>query len=161
MWFRHLEYSADQPVATLGPAAIDALLDRGDLEDWLPLLRAVARDPMGPLADTVLRLCDAHPMYGTSELWPTWIRRQRRRYQERAVTLAEARRRAGLTQAQMAERMGISQSDVSKLERRGDVHLSTLRAYADALGVGLRVSLAVADDEEPRPLAHPALKRSG
>ena len=30
--------------------------------------------------------------------------------------------------------MGISQSDLSKLERRRDLHLSTLQAYVHALG---------------------------
>lgn len=44
----------------------------------------------------------------------------------------------GLTQVELAERMGISQSDLSKLERRRDIRLSTLRAYAAALGGDIR-----------------------
>ena len=40
----------------------------------------------------------------------------------------------GLTQVELARRMRISQSDLSKLERRSDVRLSTLHAYAEALG---------------------------
>jgi hypothetical protein len=41
------------------------------------LVSAITRDPYGQLADVVLHLCAAHPMYGTSVLWPAWIRRLR------------------------------------------------------------------------------------
>ena len=150
MRFRHLDYAADTPVQELGPAALDALLERGDLEAWGPLARAVRADPHGALADTVLRLCDAHPMYGTSTLWRTWIGRLRGQRAERptaAASLAEVRQRRGLTQQQVAVRMGRSQSDVSKLERRADVRLSTLRSYVAATGARLRI--AVRYDDEP------------
>ena len=152
MEFRHLDYPSGTPVSDLGPAAIEALLERGDFEAWAPLARAIADDPPGPVADTVLRLCDAHPMYGTSTLWRYWIARRREAFRAQATTLAEARARAGLTQAQVALRLGISQSDVSKLERRGDVRLSTLRAYARAIGARLRVAIEGPEDESPRPL---------
>lgn len=155
MWFRHLDYAPGTAVTDLGPAAIDALLDRGDLDSWAPLLRAIASEPWGELADTVLRLCDAHPMYGTSTLWRTWIERRRRASRPQGTTLAEARRRAGLTQTQVAGRLGTTQSDVSKLERRADVQLSTLRAYARAIGAQLHIGLQGADDDAPRPLVIP------
>jgi transcriptional regulator with XRE-family HTH domain len=45
--------------------------------------------------------------------------------------LREARR---LTQKQMAEAMHIDQSRVSKIERRTDLYLSTLRNFVSALG---------------------------
>lgn len=45
--------------------------------------------------------------------------------------LREARR---LTQKQMAEAMNIDQSRVSKIERRTDVYVSTLRNFVSALG---------------------------
>lgn len=159
MWFRHLDYPPDTAVTELGPAAVDALLERGDLESWTPLLRAIARDPWGATADTVLRLCDAHPMYGTSALWRTWIERRRQSGGPAGATLAETRARAGLTQTQVAERMGVSQSDVSKLERRADVLLSTLRAYARAVGARLHVGLQGPDDEAPTPLVIPPPRR--
>ena len=41
--------------------------------------------------------------------------------------------------------MGISRSDLSKLERRRDPRLSTLRSCAQALGGGIRI-LFVPDD---------------
>ena len=152
MRFRHLDYAGDTPVEDLGPAALDALLERGDLADWGPLVGAITRDPWGRTAETVLRLCAAHPMYGTSNLWRAWIERRRNQDEAPAESLAEARHRAGLTQADVGRRMGISQSDVSKLERRGDARVSTLRAYAQALGGRLSVLLQLPGDADPRPL---------
>ncbi len=141
MRFRHLDYAGSAPVEELGAAAIDDLLDRGDLDAWQPIASAVRRDPFGPLAETVLKLCAAHAMYGTSILWPAWIARLRRGPAPRkSIPLAALRTRAGVTQQQIAERMRISQSDVSKLERRADVKVSTLRAYLDALGATLRIT---------------------
>lgn len=159
MRFRHLDYSPDADVTELGPAALDDLLERGDLEAWIPLLREVARDPWGETAETVLRLCEAHPMYGTSTLWRIWIERRRSPSGADGDTLAEARSRAGLTQREVGERMGISQSDVSKLERRSDVRLSTLRAYARALGARLHVGLQRPGEAAPRPLVLPEPRR--
>lgn len=156
MRFRHLDYSPETTVADLGPAALDTLLERGDLEDWAPLVQAIARDPWGSMSDTVLRLCVAHPMYGTSALWRAWIQRRRHEAPAPGRTLAEARVEAGLTQREVAERLGISQSDVSKFERRADVRLSTLRAYARAIGARLHLALQGPDDPEPRPLVLPA-----
>lgn len=157
MRFRHLDYPPDASVADLGDAAIDALLERGDLESWTPLLCEVVRDPWGRTADTILRLCDAHPMYGTSALWRTWIDHRRRSPDDAAgTTLADARRRVGLTQVQVAQRLGITQSDLSKLERRGDVRLSTLRAYARAIGAELQVGIKSPGDRVPFTLVLPA-----
>jgi DNA-binding XRE family transcriptional regulator len=159
---RHLEYARGTGVADLGPAALDELLDRGDLEAWKPLARAIASDPWGKTADTVLRLCDAHPMYGTSTLWRSWIE-QRRGISKReapGLSLADARARAGLTQQQMAQRLGISQADVSKLERRTDARLSTLHAYARALGTALRVSLQWPGTADTTPLELNGLNRT-
>lgn len=155
MEFRHLDYSSASSVTELGPAALEALLDRGDLESWAPLARVISENPWGATAETVLRLCEAHPMYGTSALWGTWIARRRGSAERNETTLAEARMRAGLTQTDVAERLGIGQSDVSKLERRSDVLLSTLRAYARAIGASLQVSLQGPDDDGSRSVVLP------
>lgn len=68
-----------------------------------------------------------------------------------ALELRELRSEAGLTQVELAERLGRSQGAVSELERRDDVYLSTLREYVEALGGHLEVA-AVFDDER-KPLA--------
>jgi transcriptional regulator with XRE-family HTH domain len=48
--------------------------------------------------------------------------------------LKELRRRRGLTQRQVAERLGMTQPEVSRLERRSDARLSLVRAFVRALG---------------------------
>lgn len=53
--------------------------------------------------------------------------------------LREIRKLAGLTQAQVAERLNIGQSAVTGLERRKDMHVSTLRDYLAAMGATLRI----------------------
>jgi DNA-binding XRE family transcriptional regulator len=54
----------------------------------------------------------------------------------RARTLAEQRTRLGLTQAQVAQRMGVRQERVSAIERAepGATEVRTLASYVEALG---------------------------
>jgi len=62
--------------------------------------------------------------------------------------LAAARRRQGLSQTQIAARMGTSQSAVARLEAgQEDLRLSTLRRYAGALGHTVRFGIAVTAEE--------------
>jgi len=56
-----------------------------------------------------------------------------------SVWLPELRRQAGLTQEQLAERLGVTQSWVSQVESETDVRLSTVSAYVAALGGRLRL----------------------
>ena len=59
------------------------------------------------------------------------------------VLLRQAREAAGLTQEDIALRLGTQKSTVSKIENHAeDVRLSLLRRYAEALGRDLYVSLA-------------------
>lgn len=156
MIHRHLDVAENTPVHQLQPAAVDDLLDRGTLDDWAPLVQAIAADPWGRLADTVLQLCSAHPMYGTSRLWATWIEKLRlRAHPKRGVGLAELRRSRRMTQAQLGERLGISQSDVSKLERRRDVRVSTLATFVEALGGRLRAIAVFSEGETDLDLGAP------
>ena len=46
----------------------------------------------------------------------------------------------GVTQVELAGRLGVSQGNVSELERRDDLFLSTLRSYIEALGGRLEVA---------------------
>jgi predicted transcriptional regulator len=64
------------------------------------------------------------------------------RRRELAATLVELRRESGLSQTQVAARMGTSQSAVARLEAgEADVRLSTLERYAAAVGHHLDVRL--------------------
>jgi DNA-binding XRE family transcriptional regulator len=63
------------------------------------------------------------------------------RAEQRAYRLAEMRRRLGITQADVAIRMGVTQSRVSAIEhaRPGATELRTLAAYVEALGGRLEI----------------------
>ena len=50
------------------------------------------------------------------------------------MLLAEIRKEAGLTQADLAEALGIKQPSLSKLEAQDDMQISTLRRIIKALG---------------------------
>jgi len=56
-----------------------------------------------------------------------------------AIALSELRSMQNVTQVTLANRLGISQGNVSELERREDLYLSTLRNYVEALGGQLEV----------------------
>ena len=155
MKHRHLDVAPGTPAEELPAAAVADLLERGDLHDWQPIAAAIAEEPEGRLAQRVLELVDAYPMYGTSALWRAWVEHRRdlkgalRGAQEpNPATLAELRRQRGLTQVELAARLQISQSDLSKLERRRDLRLSTLRGLASALGARLRAVMRFPDGRE-------------
>ncbi|MGH9187683.1 MAG: helix-turn-helix domain-containing protein [Acidimicrobiales bacterium] len=139
---RHLDIAPGTPPEDLPLDALDDLLDRGSFDDWRSLAGAIRCSPYGPLAERVLTLCRVHDMYGTSQLWPGFIDRVRSAPNDAPPqpSLAELRKARGRTQTHMAKALGISQSDVSKLEYRTDLRLSTLRRYLKALGGDLQVS---------------------
>lgn len=147
------KYTADVVPEALASAAIVDILERGDLAEWRPIAVSIAAQPHGPLAERVVRLVDAYPMYGTSPLWRAWIERCRARAEGRrqcdagAMDLADLRRQKGLTQVELAGRIGISQSDLSKLEHRRDVRVSTLKTCAEAMGARFRMAFVFPDQE--------------
>ena len=61
-------------------------------------------------------------------------------YLTRALALAEIRARRGLTQVDVARVLQTSQASVSKIKRREDLYLSTLRGFVEALGGQLELA---------------------
>jgi DNA-binding XRE family transcriptional regulator len=62
---------------------------------------------------------------------------RRQRLEDRAlelVTLKDLRQAAQQTQAQMAVALGVGQDTISRLEKRSDMLLSTLRHYVESMG---------------------------
>jgi len=53
--------------------------------------------------------------------------------------LCRLRKLSGLTQREMAQRLKLQQSTVSKIENGHDAHISTVRKYVEALGATLRL----------------------
>lgn len=64
------------------------------------------------------------------------------------MTLGELRRARKLTQVRVAKKLGISQDSVSRLEKRSDLLLSTLRKTVEAMGGHLSL-VAEFPDREP------------
>ena len=54
-------------------------------------------------------------------------------------SLRDLRHALDLTQVKMAEELGIGQEGVSRLEKRSDLLISTLRGYVEAMGGKLRL----------------------
>jgi DNA-binding Xre family transcriptional regulator len=65
-----------------------------------------------------------------------------------SVRLRELRAMRGISQVELAELLRVQQAAVSKLERRKDIRVSTLRAVAAAMGGELKVSVKFPDGME-------------
>jgi len=81
--------------------------------------------------------------------------RRRKKIEARAValigeemTLQELRRARKLTQVRLAKALGISQDGVSRLEKRSDLLLSTMRKSVEAMGGNLSL-VAEFPDRKP------------
>lgn len=61
------------------------------------------------------------------------------------LQLAEARQEAGLTQVEVAKRLGVSQAQVARIEKKGydSYTLTSLRRYIQALGKGFSLQVTV------------------
>jgi transcriptional regulator with XRE-family HTH domain len=73
-----------------------------------------------------------------------------------AERLAELRSTIGVTQVELAGRLGISQGNVSELERRDDLFLSTLRSYVEALGGRLEIAAVFPEERYSITIGKPA-----
>ena len=84
---------------------------------------------------------------------------RRRRIEKRAaaliaeeMTLQELRRARALTQVRLAKSLGVAQKQVSEIEKRTDMHISTLRRSIEAMGGRLSL-VAEFPDRAPVMLA--------
>lgn len=86
------------------------------------------------------------------------------------MTLRDLRKAMRTSQTKIAKLLGTNQAGVSKLERRADMLLSTLRAYVEAMGGRLvlvadlpgrpSVALSRFSDLEPEPKKAPSPRRA-
>ena len=72
-----------------------------------------------------------------------------RRAMEDALALAELRNSRNVTQIQLAAALGITQGNVSRMEARSEIYLSTLRSYIEALGGHLEIAAVFGDEHVP------------
>ncbi len=82
---------------------------------------------------------------------------RRRKVEERAraliaeeMSLRDLRKARQETQARIADELGINQENVSRIERRADLLISTLNGYVEAMGGTLRL---VAEFPDRPPVA--------
>jgi DNA-binding XRE family transcriptional regulator len=80
---------------------------------------------------------------------------RRRKIEKRAnqliaeeMTLQELRRARELTQVRMAKSLGVAQKQISEIEKRTDMHISTLRRSIEAMGGKLSL-IAEFPDRDP------------
>ena|SRR5438132_14399876 len=73
--------------------------------------------------------------------------RRARVEEHKAAMLGELRRKLDLTQVVVAERLDVTQENISQIERgEADVRLSTLSRYVEALGGRLEIRAAFPDE---------------
>ena len=61
--------------------------------------------------------------------------------------LDELRRARKMTQASLGQHLGVNQGEISKIEHRTDLYLSTMSEYVEALGGKLEIRAVFPDQE--------------
>jgi transcriptional regulator with XRE-family HTH domain len=64
-----------------------------------------------------------------------------------AATLNQLREARNLTQANLATVLGVNQGSVSKMEKRTDMYVSTLRSFIQAMGGQLQIKAVFPEGE--------------
>ena len=88
-----------------------------------------------------------------SELTKAWPEARRQKVTKRveetlaSMPLEGLRKAQEMTQAKMAEMLGVAQSEISKIEHRTDLYISTLAEYVQALGGELEIRAVFPDSE--------------
>jgi len=76
-----------------------------------------------------------------------WIEQRAAELIAEELHLRELRRLRKLTQARLSRKLKIGQEGISRMEKRADMHISTLRSYVE--GVGGKLSLVVEFPDQP------------
>jgi len=76
-----------------------------------------------------------------------WIKQRASELIAQELQLRELRRLRKLTQTRLSKKLKIGQEGVSRIEKRTDLYLSTLRSYVE--GVGGKLSLVVEFPDRP------------
>ncbi len=82
-----------------------------------------------------------------SEETQAWVKQHAAELIAEELNLREMRRLRKLTQARLSRKLKIGQEGVSRIEKRSDLYLSTLRSYVE--GLGGRLSLVVEFPDRP------------
>ena len=88
-----------------------------------------------------------------NELTRNWPAERRQRVAARvrgtlaAMHLEELRKARAMTQTKLAEILGVNQGEISKIEHRADLYVSTLANYIAALGGSLEIRAVFPDGD--------------
>lgn len=66
------------------------------------------------------------------------------------LSLQQLRKAREQSQHELAQRLGVKQAEISRLERRTDMYLSTLRSYVEAMGGSLEITARFPDQKTVR-----------
>jgi transcriptional regulator len=68
---------------------------------------------------------------------------------EEEMTLQQLRKLQGLTQEKIAKALGVRQKQVSEVEARTDMHISTVRRQVEAIGGKLQLVVTMPGKKKP------------
>jgi DNA-binding XRE family transcriptional regulator len=107
--------------------------------------RALRRTPEDSVSPTQAMRCSFSEI--TQGLSPERRERieQRKEQPRQEMTLAELRRASSLTQDTLAKNLNVKQAEISKIENRADMLMSTLRNFVQAMGGDLEVRAVFPD----------------
>jgi hypothetical protein len=74
-----------------------------------------------------------------------WIKRRAEELKAEELNLREVRRLRKLTQARLSKKLKIGQEGVSRIEKRSDLYISTLRNYVEGVGGKLKLVVELPD----------------
>jgi DNA-binding XRE family transcriptional regulator len=78
---------------------------------------------------------------------PSVVREETERASDRKQTLKVLRSVRRYSQQTLAKAMGTSQGEISRIEKRKDMHISTLRSYINAIGGEVIILAKFSEDE--------------
>ncbi len=73
------------------------------------------------------------------------IQAKAKEYIKEYKTLQDLRKSLGITQDMIASQQGVKQVNISNLEKRGDMRISTLKKYIESLGCELEIFIRTSD----------------
>lgn len=145
--FRNLSITPDDPVSSWPTEAVQAALERGDLEHWRRIVNEVSREPWGRIARQLEEVLTHSRPYGIADAMEIVLARARERTETRerdhvAAEVRQAIARSGLSRSEFASRIGTSPSRLSTY--------ATGRVTPSA-ALMVRMRRVAEIDEEPRP----------
>lgn len=116
--FRNLDTSPEQPVVEWPGEAVQTAIERGSLQEWRRLVKAVQLDPWGRITRQIEQALAVSRPYGIAPALERVLETARRERIERERRTVAGRVQAlitasGLDRAEFAERIGTSASRLS------------------------------------------------